>query len=123
MKRTRREVVKLGGAAGASLLLGGGSLSAQSARLIGRTIPSSGETVPVIGLGARNYRVGDDQAQRAPFKATLKAFADGGGKLVDTAPGYGNSETVVGGSGGGTGDLRSAVCGHQGGSRRPGGGP
>jgi aryl-alcohol dehydrogenase-like predicted oxidoreductase len=96
MKRTRREVVKLGVAAGASLLLGGGSLSAQSGRLIQRTIPSSGETVPVIGLGARNYRVGDDQAQRAPFKATLKAFADGGGKLVDTAPGYGNSETVVG---------------------------
>ncbi len=96
MKRTRREVVKLGVAAGASLLLGGGSLAAQSARLIQRTIPSSGETVPVIGLGARNYRVGDDQAQRAPFKATLKAFVDGGGKLVDTAPGYGNSETVVG---------------------------
>lgn len=86
----------MGVAAGASLLISGRSIAAQTSGLIQRAIPSSGERVPVIGLGARNYRVGDAQAERAPFKATLKAFADLGGKLVDTAPGYGNSEAVVG---------------------------
>ena len=96
MKLTRREVVKMGVAAGAWLVIPGRSLFAQTSQRIQRAIPSSGETVPVIGLGARNYRVGDAQAERAPFKAALKAFADLGGKLVDTAPGYGNSETVVG---------------------------
>jgi aryl-alcohol dehydrogenase-like predicted oxidoreductase len=96
IKLTRREALKMGVAAGASLLISGRSIAAQTSGLIQRAIPSSGERVPVIGLGARNYRVGDAQAERAPFKATLKAFADLGGKLVDTAPGYGNSEAVVG---------------------------
>lgn len=96
MKLTRREALRMGVAAGVSLIIPGRSLSAQTSQLIQRTIPSSGERVPVIGLGARNYRVGDAEGERAPFKATLKAFADLGGKLVDTAPGYGNSETVVG---------------------------
>ena len=96
MKLTRREALKMGVAAGASLTIGGRSVSAQTSQLIQRTIPSSGERVPVIGLGARNYRLGDVQAERAPFKGTLKAFVNLGGKLVDTAPGYGNSETVTG---------------------------
>ncbi len=96
MNLTRRELFKLGLAAGASRIIPGHGIFAQASLPIQRAIPSSGETVPVIGLGARNYRVVDGEAERAPFKATLKAFADLGGKLIDTAPGYGNSETVVG---------------------------
>lgn len=96
MKLTRREALRMGALAGASLIPVQRSIAGQTSELIQRTIPSSGETVPVIGLGARNYRVGDMGAELIPFKNTLKRFVDLGGRVVDTAPGYGNSETVIG---------------------------
>jgi aryl-alcohol dehydrogenase-like predicted oxidoreductase len=96
MKLTRRDVVKMGVSVGGSLVLGRRSILAQASELIQRAIPSSGETVPVVGLGARNYRAGDSEAERAPFKATVRVFAELGGKVIDTAPSYGNSESLIG---------------------------
>jgi aryl-alcohol dehydrogenase-like predicted oxidoreductase len=97
MKVTRREAIKIGAGAGASLLLGSNPLRAESAELNMRTIPSSGERVPVIGLGARNYRVGEGWApDTAEFGRTLQTFHDLGGRVLDTSPNYGDSETIVG---------------------------
>jgi aryl-alcohol dehydrogenase-like predicted oxidoreductase len=96
MRISRRELVKLWAGAGASFMLGWRPRFWQESPLIHRAIPSTGETVPAVGIGARNYRVGPSATERAPFKATLRVFAELGGKLVDTAPSYGNSETVVG---------------------------
>ena len=65
--------------------------------LLTRKIPSSGEPLPVIGLGTwQTFDVGRSQDARAPLAEVLAAFAELGGKLVDSSPMYGNSEEVVG---------------------------
>ncbi|MEO8718102.1 MAG: aldo/keto reductase [Burkholderiales bacterium] len=62
-----------------------------------RAIPSSGEALPVIGLGTwQTFDAGGDAIARAPLRDVLKAFFDGGGRLVDSSPMYGSSESVVG---------------------------
>jgi len=61
-----------------------------------RAIPSSGETIPVVGLGTNRYGVGPTAADRAPLRQALARFHELGGTLVDTAPMYRTSETVLG---------------------------
>lgn len=64
--------------------------------LIARAIPSSGERLPVIGIGtARRYDVTTTE-EKAPLRDTLREFPKLGGKVIDTAPGYGQAETVTG---------------------------
>lgn len=103
MKLTRREIVKLGAAAGAAAaidprtLVGRGVLSGRIEGPRTRPIPSTGERIPVVGIGtARRYDVGISEAERQPLKDTLEVFRELGGTVVDTAPSYGNAETVVG---------------------------
>ena len=65
--------------------------------LLTRVIPASGERVPVVGLGTwQVFDVAASGADYAAARATLKAFADGGGRLVDSSPMYGRSESVLG---------------------------
>jgi len=62
-----------------------------------RAIPSSGELLPVVGLGTwQTFDVGGSSAERTPLEATLGLFARRGGRLVDSSPMYGRSESVVG---------------------------
>ena len=62
-----------------------------------RPIPSSGERVPVIGLGTwQTFDVSGDATARLPLTEVLKAFAALGGKVIDSSPMYGRSENVVG---------------------------
>lgn len=62
-----------------------------------RPIPSTGETIPVIGLGTwQAFDVGTSDAERGPLADVLRAFVEKGGKLVDTSPMYGRAEAVVG---------------------------
>jgi diketogulonate reductase-like aldo/keto reductase len=73
------------------------SLAASGASMHTRKIPSSGEVLPIIGLGTwQTFDVGPSQAERAPLKAVLQEFAALGGRLIDSSPMYGNSETVAG---------------------------
>ena len=60
------------------------------------TIPSSGQQVPSIGMGCRNYRGPLDSAEMPVFRETFAAFHGGGGKVIDTSPNYGNSEEIIG---------------------------
>lgn len=70
---------------------------AQMPNLIKRTIPSSGEDLPVIGLGTwQVFDAGNDAAARAPLKEVLRVFFAAGGRLLDSSPMYGSSESVVG---------------------------
>ncbi|MDQ6827373.1 MAG: aldo/keto reductase [Gemmatimonadota bacterium] len=70
---------------------------AQSAPLIERAIPSSGEKIPIIGIGtARRYDVATAPEARAPLAEVLKRFPEMGGKVLDTAPSYGAAESVIG---------------------------
>lgn len=99
---SRREIIKLSVLAGASLSLPGGLLQAASkdplnSRLITRTIPKTGERLPVIGLGTsasfRRLAESDDVSQ---LQQVIKTLLDNGGTVFDTAPSYGESERVAG---------------------------
>jgi aryl-alcohol dehydrogenase-like predicted oxidoreductase len=69
----------------------------QDAGLVRKKIPSSGEAVPVIGLGtARRYEDAGTAEEAARRRQTLERFAALGASVVDTAPVYGEAEQVVG---------------------------
>jgi len=73
------------------------SRSAASEALLQRKIPSSGEALPLIGLGTSGpFEVGADAAQRAPLREVLAAFFAAGGRLIDTSPMYSSAEQVLG---------------------------
>lgn len=62
-----------------------------------RAIPSSGELLPVVGLGSWiTFNVGADPAARATCTEVLRAFFAGGGRLVDSSPMYGSAQDVIG---------------------------
>lgn len=100
MKLTRRDWMKLGLSATAltsvpRLFSQGGPAPATSSSLplITKPIPSSGERIPVVGIGTRTYQeVTDD------IRAVLTGLAESGCTMVDTADNYarGNSEAVIG---------------------------
>ncbi|ATC66097.1 aldo/keto reductase [Nibricoccus aquaticus] len=100
---SRRESLRLLGvgsvalAAGTVSSLGGAEEIKASEKILTRTIPSSGEAVPVIGLGTwQTFDVGASEAERAPLAEVLAAFAGLGGRVVDSSPMYGRSEEVLG---------------------------
>ena len=65
--------------------------------LIVRRIPSSGEEIPVIGLGTSGpFEVGEARAERAPLAEVLEAFFAAGARLIDTSPMYSTAERVLG---------------------------
>jgi diketogulonate reductase-like aldo/keto reductase len=71
--------------------------SANPAALIVRRIPSSGEEIPIIGLGTSGpFEVGDSLAERTPLAAVLEAFFGAGARLIDTSPMYSTAERVLG---------------------------
>lgn len=62
-----------------------------------RPIPSSGEPLPVIGLGTwQTFDVGATAAERGPLQEVLTAFVELGGRLIDSSPMYRRAEQVVG---------------------------
>ena len=60
-----------------------------------RAIPSTGERIPVVGIGANAYDV-ESAADIAARREVLRAFPSLGGRVIDTARGYGRSEAVIG---------------------------
>lgn len=65
--------------------------------LILREIPSSGETIPAVGLGTwQTFDVGSDREARAPLGEVLRLFHEMGGTVVDSSPMYGSSQEVLG---------------------------
>jgi diketogulonate reductase-like aldo/keto reductase len=68
-----------------------------AAAMITRPIPSSGEAMPVIGLGtSQTFDVGGDAASRQPLREVLRLMLDAGGKMIDTSPMYGRAEAATG---------------------------
>ena len=75
----------------------GSAGAASGAPLITRRIPSTGEEIPVLGLGTSGpFEVGTSPSQRAPLKEVLDAFFAAGAKLIDTSPMYSTAEAVLG---------------------------
>jgi len=96
---TRREAARLIGGITASCLWPIGAAGAQSknesATMLTRPIPSSGEKLPVIGLGTwQTFDV--DPAQSGPLAEVLRAFVRFGGRVIDSSPMYGRAEQVIG---------------------------
>lgn len=96
MPITRREFATAGVATAVLSTLGSPLLSADERKLIARKIPSSGEAIPIVGVGTNRYGVGDDRELRAPLRDSLRRFHDLGGTVIDTAPQYRSSEAVLG---------------------------
>lgn len=71
-------------------------LGAQPAGLHARPVPSTGERIPVVGLGTWLTFDVPDAAARRVRGDVLQAFLAGGGRLVDSSPMYGAAEEVVG---------------------------
>lgn len=94
---TRREVLALAAAAGAAAVLPAARGHAAEGPVQTRPIPRTGERIPVVGIGtAIVFDIGDDPQPRAERRAVIRTLIDGGGRLIDTAPSYGEAEVVVG---------------------------
>jgi aryl-alcohol dehydrogenase-like predicted oxidoreductase len=96
---SRRDLVALSMGLGAAALCGGPLAYAQGEMtLLRRPIPhGKGETIPIVGVGTSEvFEVGSSAAERAGPTAVVQDLIAGGGSLIDTAPSYGEAETVVG---------------------------
>jgi diketogulonate reductase-like aldo/keto reductase len=93
---SRRNFIEAGLVASISTLLPGPSPVAeptQSSRpLITKSIPSSGERIPAIGIGTDSFR----DSVRDEIRAELQRMTELGGTVIDTAASYGDSETLIG---------------------------
>jgi aryl-alcohol dehydrogenase-like predicted oxidoreductase len=93
----RRELLCTGVNLMAAAALAPARSSAAEGGIITRKIPSSGEQLPVIGLGtSQTFEVGTNPAEREPLRQVLKTFFRAGNRLIDTSPMYGTAEQVLG---------------------------
>ncbi|MFT3953176.1 MAG: aldo/keto reductase [Piscinibacter sp.] len=91
----RRDVLKLLAAvwplASADLAM------AQAGAPASKPIPSTGERLPVVGLGSWiTFNVGNDAVARDACAEVMRAFFEAGGRLIDSSPMYGSSQPVIG---------------------------
>lgn len=96
---TRRRLLQhsalLAAAAGIAPLLAGNAWAASG--LVSRKIPSSGASLPIIGLGtSQTFNVSLAPDELKPLLEVLKVMVAGGAQVIDTAPSYGNAEAVSG---------------------------
>ena len=96
MNLSRRNWLKVA----AGLTLGGRmppGRSADSHDLLERTIPKTGEKIRAVGLGTwQVFDVAGNAKELAQAKETLKTFVGLGGRVIDSSPMYGSSESVTG---------------------------
>jgi aryl-alcohol dehydrogenase-like predicted oxidoreductase len=91
---SRRELLRLTLGAGTLAFTGGVTMAAAINQ---RPIPRTGESLPVIGLGTwQTFDVGKGEPAREPLKKVLHEFVRLQGKVIDSSPMYGASESVVG---------------------------
>ena len=88
----------LGSLAGsaAALLLAPRSAGAQQPPIT-RAVPSTGEALPVVGLGTWiTFNVGEDRTARDECADVMRVFFEAGGRMIDSSPMYGSSQEVIG---------------------------
>lgn len=91
---TRRRLL---GALAAAALLGPTLGLARQGGLATRSIPSSGEALPLVGLGSWiTFNVGNDRAARDASAEVMRNFFQAGGRLIDSSPMYGSAQEVIG---------------------------
>jgi diketogulonate reductase-like aldo/keto reductase len=71
--------------------------SGQSNAIVTRAIASTGEAIPVVGLGTWiTFNVGNDRVAQDTCAEVMRDFFDAGGRLIDSSPMYGSSQDVIG---------------------------
>jgi diketogulonate reductase-like aldo/keto reductase len=95
---SRRDMLRLLVAGGSLALLHPDALLGQTrGQILTRRIPSSKEELPLVGLGTWiTFNVGDDPVARAECAEVMRAFFASGGRLIDSSPMYGSSQSVIG---------------------------
>jgi diketogulonate reductase-like aldo/keto reductase len=96
LKLDRRAFVLQCSAAASLGLLATRAPRAQNVRMLLRPIPRTGEMLPVVGLGTSDEFefVPDDGDEE--LKAVISTLVEQGGTIIDTAPGYGDAEALLG---------------------------
>src|SRR6267142_352775 len=91
----RRDFLRTGACALGALLMPIESPAANGP--LARRIPKTGEAIPAVGLGTwQVFDVASDAKEKAQARETLKVFAELGGRVIDSSPMYGSSESVTG---------------------------
>lgn len=94
---SRRTLLSSLVAAGAVTVLRPLTAAAPPRLILTRPIPSSGEGLPLVGLGSWiTFNVGDDPVARDSCTEVVRAFFHDGGRLIDSSPMYGSSQEVIG---------------------------
>jgi diketogulonate reductase-like aldo/keto reductase len=93
----RRFLLRSLAATGAAAILCPRTAAAQRGPILTRQIPSSGEALPLIGLGTWiTFNVGNDPVARDACTEVMRAFFANGGRMIDSSPMYGSSQDVIG---------------------------
>ena len=96
---SRRALLKAAAALplAAALPVQAAAAAGSSVTQLRRTVPASGETIPVLGYGtSRIFNDADGAADDERLAPVLEVFFELGGAVIDTSPMYGNSEANVG---------------------------
>jgi aryl-alcohol dehydrogenase-like predicted oxidoreductase len=73
------------------------NIFSETSEPVKHAIPSSGELLPVIGMGtSETFDAGNDSSARRRLAEVLRLFFDNGGAVIDSSPMYGSAEAVVG---------------------------
>src|SRR5690348_6377326 len=91
---SRRDALKIGAGVGLAMTIGrlDAFAATQQSSLIQKPIPSTGERIPVIGMGTARYF----DAVTPELREVIRRFPELGGKVIDLSPSYSNAESVVG---------------------------
>ncbi|ODR99443.1 aldo/keto reductase [Methyloceanibacter methanicus] len=92
---TRRDMLGTLAVTGAATLIPG--LGRAQTTPLTKPIPSSGEAIPIVGLGSWiTFNVGEDAAARDARTEIMRVFFEDGGRLIDSSPMYGSAQPVIG---------------------------
>lgn len=95
---SRRNMMKMLVVSGAGIITNGFKPeSFYMNEMLKRKIPSTGKSLPVVGLGTwQTFDVGSNDNERKQLKEVLTLMKEKGGTVIDSSPMYGTSENVVG---------------------------
>lgn len=94
---SRRKLLLSSAAIGVGIAFNSLALAAPRQAVLTRLIPSTGEALPVIGLGSWiTFNVGDDRVARDTCAEVMRNFFEMDGRLIDSSPMYGSSQEVIG---------------------------
>ena len=97
MRTTRRTFLWSSLAATAAAAASPIATYAQADLPASRRVPSTGETIPAVGLGSWiTFNVGDDPVLKDECADVMAAFFEAGGRMIDSSPMYGSSQPVIG---------------------------